>query len=175
MAKHKSLLSFAILALFSLFVHALPLVPQPCHYNTDTIQASPHESTMADAKAPIRARGKGRAFAFRGGRGGPRGGRNAVEVVPRPPHDGGSPIAPHMSTLHDTNSTTDDTIETFAHVLTLNLILAFHCITVVLAHAKMLDADFFPNSKILYSNSHSRTAPIVSTTSTGTDFPERHR
>jgi hypothetical protein len=130
---------------------------------------------MADARALIRARGKGRVFAFRGGRGGPRGGRNTVEVVPRPPHDGGSQIAPHLSTLHDTNSTSEDIIETFTEVLTLHLILAFHCITVVLAHEKKMDADLFPNSKILYSNSHSQTTTVDFTTSTGTDSPERHR
>jgi hypothetical protein len=116
MAKRKSLISFVVLALFSSCVHALLLVPQADHFNTNTIQTSPPDSAMAYARAPIRARGRGRAFAFRGGRGGPKGGRNAVEIVPQPPRDGGSPIVPHMSTLHDAKSTTDDTIVTFTRV-----------------------------------------------------------
>jgi hypothetical protein len=70
---------------------------------------------MSNAQAPIRGHGRGRAFA-RGGRGAPRGGRNAINL-PEPPRDGGSPIASHLSTLHDASFTTDDTIELFTQVI----------------------------------------------------------
>jgi hypothetical protein len=137
MTKHKSLLSLTFLALFSSFAYALLTVPQTSYSNTNTSQASPLNSTMADDRAPIRVRGKGRAFATRGGRGGrggPRGGRNAVKIAPQLPRDGGSPIAFHMSTLHDANSTTDDTILTFTQVRTTHH--ASHNITARQKHVK---------------------------------------
>jgi len=83
---------------------------------------------MADARAPNLGRGRGRTFAPRGGRGGPRGGRNAMELVLQLPRDGGSPIASRLSTLHDANSTTDDTIDTFVQGRSTHH--AFHIITV---------------------------------------------
>ncbi len=52
-----------------------------------------------------------------GGRGNPRDGRNAVELGPRLAQNIGSPIATHRSTLHDVNSTTDDTIDTLIQVM----------------------------------------------------------
>jgi hypothetical protein len=109
MTKQKSLLSFAFLALFGSLTHAVLIVPQPEHFNTNTSQTSPLNSTMSDARALIRARGRRQAFALRGG-------RNAVEIAPRLPRDGGSPIASYLSTLHDANSTTDYTITTFTQV-----------------------------------------------------------
>ena len=39
-----------------------------------------------------------------------------MEIDPRPLRDGGSPIASHPSTLHDTNSITADAIDTFTQV-----------------------------------------------------------
>ena len=134
MAKHKSLLPLTFLALFSSFADALLTVPQTEYYNTNTSKTSPPYSTMADNRAPIRVRGRGRAFAARGGRGGPRGGRNAAEIAPQLPRDGGSPIASHLSTLHDASSTTDDTILEFTQVR--NAHLAYRNITVRQKHVE---------------------------------------
>jgi len=71
---------------------------------------------MADDRAPIRIRGRGRALDPRGGRGPPKGGRNAVVLSLRLAPLSGSPIATHRSTLHDINSITDDTIDTSIQV-----------------------------------------------------------
>jgi len=59
-------------------------------------QTLPSNLTMADARAPNRGRGRGRTFALKGGRGGPRDVRNAVELVLQPSRDGGFPIAYHL-------------------------------------------------------------------------------
>jgi hypothetical protein len=103
---------------------------------------------MADTRAFNRGRGRARIIALKGGRGGPRGGRNAVEL--HPPREGGSPIASHMSTLHDANSTTDDTIDIFVQVRPLHK--AFHSITVRQRHVENicggLNSQIY--TKILY-------------------------
>jgi len=110
MTKFKSLLPIAILALLSSYAHTL-FALQYDIYITHITQTLPSNLTMADVRAPNRGRGRARTIALKGGRGGLRGGRNAVEL--RPPREGGSPIASLMSTLHYANSTTGDTIVTF--------------------------------------------------------------
>jgi hypothetical protein len=89
---------------------------------------------MADVRAPNRGRGRGRNFDPKGGRGGPKGGNNAVELILQPPRDGGSPMASHLSTLNDANSTNDDTIDTFVKVRPSHY--SFHSITVRQKHVE---------------------------------------
>ena len=110
MGYFKSLLAIAFLAFF--YIIAYTPVPQFEHHNTHTIHLRPLNLTIADARVSIRIRGIESAFDPRGGRGTPRGGRNAVKLGSRLAQDSGPPIATHRSTLHDANSTTDDTINT---------------------------------------------------------------
>jgi hypothetical protein len=94
-------------------------------HQTDTI----HDKTMADAWISIRNKVRGRAPFNKGGRGSPRGGRNAVD--PTDAHAAtreGSPIASRLSTSLYINSTTDDTLVLFLYVT--QKYLARHIITV---------------------------------------------
>jgi hypothetical protein len=115
MAKHNLLISVTFLALLSTFANTtLPVLQSEANNTHSTFHIIPTTPTMSNAQAPIRGHDRGRAF-IRGGRGAPRGGRNAVNP-PEPPRDGGSPITAHLSTLHDASPTTDDTIELFTQV-----------------------------------------------------------
>jgi len=127
MTNFKSLLSLPFLDLFSIIVYSLP-VSHPGNHNTHTTHQRPSILTMAYARAPMRIRERGREFTPWGGRGIPRGGaRNAVELVPRL-------IATHMSTLHDGNSTTDDTLDASVQVMPTHH--AFHNTTVRQKHVE---------------------------------------
>ena len=115
MAKFNLYSLIFFLALFNNIAHTVP-VPATTNHTHSSCDRLPH-TRMADAWIPIRNRKRGRAFANTGGHGLPRGGRNVVEPRPRLVLDGGSPIATHMSTLSDANSSTDDTIDIFIQVL----------------------------------------------------------
>ena len=76
-----------------------------------------HDNTMADAWIPIRNKDRGSAPFNRGGRGPPRGGRNAVDpTVAQAATKEGSPIARRLSTSLYSNTTTDDTLAFFLQV-----------------------------------------------------------
>ncbi len=122
---------------------------------------------MADAQFPIRGHGRGHAFAQRGGRGAPRGGRNAVNL-PQPPRDGGSPIATHLSTLHDASSTTDDTIELFAQVRTTHQ--ASHSITARQKHVENVCCGLNSQTKSKTISKFSQHSPPTRSPSSGGTF-----
>jgi hypothetical protein len=133
MAKHNLLVFVTFLTLFSTFTNKTLTVQQSEANNTHlTFHTVPTTTTMSNSQDPIRGHGRGRALA-RGGRGVPRGGRNTVNL-PEPPRDGGSPIASHLSTVQDANSSTDDTIELFTQVISTHP--ASHIITVRQKHVE---------------------------------------
>ena len=112
-----------------------------------------NHNKMANSWIPVRQHNSGRGIPRGGGRGGRVGRPYSPGLEQQPP---GSPIANTLFVQQGIPSSHDNILNTFLEVLTLYLILAFHCISVVPAHAKMLDADSFPKSKMLYSNSHKK-------------------
>ena len=130
MAKHNLLISITFLALLSTFANTV--LQSEANNTHSTFHIIPTTPTMANAQAPTRGHGRGRAFG-RGGRGAPRGGRNAANPQ-EPTRDGGSPRTSHLSTLHDASSTTDDTIELFTQVKLTHQ--ASHSITVSQKHVE---------------------------------------
>ncbi len=133
LTKHKLLVSITFLALFSTFANStLPALQSETNSTHTIFHTIPTTPTMANGQAPIRGHGRGRALA-RGGRGAPTGGRH-VGNLPKPPRGGGSPIASHLSTLHDASNTTDDTIELFTQIILTHQ--ASHSITVRQKHVE---------------------------------------
>ena len=161
MAKHNLLVFVTFLTLFSTFTTETLTVRQSEANNTHlTFYTVPTNSTMSNAQAPIRGHGRGRALA-RGGRGVPGGGRN----LPEPPRDGGSPIASHLSTVHDANSSTDDTIELFTQVISTHQ--ASHSITVRQKHVENSYEGLNSHIKLTTTKNLSQYSPPTRSTSSG--------
>jgi len=144
------------LALFSNKAHNV-LVPSTTNHTHSSCDQLSH-TRMADAWFSIRNRMRGRAFVNKGGRGLPRVVRSVVKHRPRPTPDGGSPIATHMSTLHDANSTADEIIDIFIHVMPISH--ASHIITVKQKHVEHPCACLIRRkSSILKTNAYTTFTP----------------
>jgi len=127
---------FGILALINSIAHTL-YVPHHDNSITHSIHTLPSSLTIINARALICVRGRGRAFAPKCGRGDLRGGRNAVALVHQHSRYGCSPIATHISTLHDANSTIGDTIATFVQVMPTH-----HAFYIITARQKRVENVF---------------------------------
>ncbi len=92
----------------------------------------------------MRQHNRGRGIPRGGGRGGRVGRPRSPVLEQRPP---GSPIVNTLSVQQGVPSSNDNILDTFLEVLTLNLILAFHCITVVLTHVKNVGCGFISKLK----------------------------
>jgi hypothetical protein len=137
MGNFKSLVAFAFIAFFSLSAYSsLPVLSTITEHNNCT--------KMADNWILARHHNRGRGNQRGGGRGG-RAGRPLIPVLEqRPP---GSPIVNTISVQHGVHSTDDNFLNMFVEVLIPLLLIASHCITVVLAHVKHARCGFISKIK----------------------------
>ena len=104
-----------------------------------------NHNKMANNWIPVRQHNRGRGIPRGGGRGGRVGRPRSPGLEQRPP---GSPsIANTLSVQQGIPSSNDNILNSFLEVLTLYLIFAFHCITVVMAHVKNVGCGFISKIK----------------------------
>jgi hypothetical protein len=103
-----------------------------------------NHNKMVDNWIPVRQHNRSRGIQRGGGKGGRVGRPSSPGLEQRPP---GSPIAHALFVHQGRPSCNDNILNTFLEVLTLYLILAFHCITVVLAHVKNAGCGFISKIK----------------------------
>jgi hypothetical protein len=134
----------SLVVFFLLMLSFLHTVPANNNCSTGTRHTGNHkDNNMSDAWIPIRRR-RGRCPFTNGGRGLPRGGRNAMNpaAAPATPREG-SPITTRLKTTSYINSTTDDTLALFLQVTP---IFTHHVITVSPEHViKLLWRPHTPN------------------------------